>query len=112
MLEVDACSRLRSVPHFLPNSTTELYLPRTEGTIAPGMNFRAMAAIDSEIPDLYVCGWRLRTGLALPEALPWPEPRCGRPDLTFSAGAVPSSLKNPVLDLEVLQIGSRGTALV
>ena len=71
-----------------------------------------MPAIDSEIPDLYVCGWRLRTGLALPAALPWPEPMRGAPDLTFSAGAVPSSLKNPVLDLEVLQIGSRGTALV
>jgi hypothetical protein len=71
-----------------------------------------MPAIDSEIPDLYVCGWRLRTGLALPAALPWPEPGRGAPDLRFSGGPVATSLENPVLDLEVLQIGSRGTALV
>jgi len=69
-------------------------------------------SVRSGVSDLYVCGWRLRTGLTLPAALPWPEPGRGAPDVTFSAGSVPASLKNPVLDLEVLQIGSRGTALV
>jgi hypothetical protein len=68
--------------------------------------------VPAETPDLYVCGWRLRTGLALPAALPWPTPDRGAPDLTFSTGRVPESLENPLLDLEVLQIGSRGTALV
>src|SRR5882757_1156993 len=65
-----------------------------------------------DVPDLYVCGWRLRTGLTLPAALPWPQTGRGKPDVTFSTGRVPMSLKNPMLDLEVLQIGSRGTALV
>jgi hypothetical protein len=69
-------------------------------------------AVRPETPDLYICGWRLRTGLSLPAALSWPELSRGAPDLTFSAGRVPVRLENPVLDLEVLQIGSRGTALV
>ena len=69
-------------------------------------------AVPADILDYYVCGWRLRTGLVLPAALPWPEPGSGSPDLVFSTGRVPASLENPVLDLEVLQIGSRVTALV
>jgi hypothetical protein len=69
-------------------------------------------AAQLDVTDLYVCGWRFRTGLNLPAALPWPKPGRGAPDLTFSTGRVPASLENPVLDLEVLQIGSRGTALV
>jgi len=64
------------------------------------------------VSDYYVCGLRLRTGLTLPAALPWPNPQHGSPDLVFADGLVPPSLKNPRLDLEVLQIDSRGTGLV
>jgi hypothetical protein len=62
--------------------------------------------------DIYVCGWRLRTGITLPSALPWPQTERRAADLVFAPGSVPTSLEKPILDLEVLQIGARGTALV
>lgn len=71
-----------------------------------------MGLTQSRDSDLYVCGWRLRTGLVLPESLAWPERDRRTPDVMFAEGRVAESLKNPVLDLEVLQVASRGTALV
>ncbi|HVO00675.1 MAG TPA: hypothetical protein VMT54_00660 [Candidatus Cybelea sp.] len=68
--------------------------------------------VSRENPDIYMCGWRLRTGLPLPGALLWPDPGTGSLDFAFEPGPVPIGLKHPVLDLEVLQITARGTALV
>jgi hypothetical protein len=62
--------------------------------------------------DLYAAGWRLRTDLQLPGAIPWPVDRPGAPDLTFTSGALPDALADPVVDLSALQIAADGTALV
>jgi len=61
--------------------------------------------------DVYAGGWRWRTRLPLPAALPWPGTG-GRPDVTFVSGVVPEALDSPALDLPVLQMTDDGTALV
>ena len=62
--------------------------------------------------DLYAAGWRLRTGLPLPAAIPWPADRPDSPDLSFVAGEVPAALADPVVDHSVLQVAADGTALI
>jgi len=76
-----------------------------------GFNPKGEGILASDV-DLYAAGWRLRTGLPLPAALPWPNDRPGPPDLTFVPGDVPEALADPVLDLPALQIVADGTALV
>src|SRR5262249_37689870 len=108
-VEVDACSRLRSAP---PAPHRDPTLRSSGGSIAMPIKSSRAQSTPVDVPDFYVCGWRLRTGLTLPFALPWPRAQRGSPDLVFAAHTAPRSLKNPKLDLEVLQIDARGTALV
>lgn len=71
-----------------------------------------MTSVRADLPDIYVCGWRLQAGLPLPATIPWPGPICGKPDVTFLRGTAPQSLTDPVVDHSVLQIADDGTALV
>lgn len=64
-----------------------------------------------DLPDIYAGGWRLRTGLPIPETLSWLSPQQGEPDVTFVAGRVPAELADPPFDRSVLQIAADGTAL-
>lgn len=63
--------------------------------------------------DIYAAGWRLRTDLPLPAAIPWPAAAgLSVPAVSFLAGVVPVDLTDPVIDLSSLQITADGTALV
>jgi hypothetical protein len=88
-------------------------LPSNKTVVSGGFGFNPKGrGILARDVDLYAAGWRLRTTLPLPAALPWPADPDGSPDLIFRPGAVPSALADPVLDLEALQIAADGTALV
>jgi hypothetical protein len=64
------------------------------------------------IADVYACGWRMRTGLPLVGAIPWPSLAPGRPDIAFVAASVDGELPSPALDVRTVQIAADGKALV
>ena len=66
---------------------------------------------EAGIPDYELCGWRVRSELALPELSPW----CGdarAPDVVFAFGDVPAALENPVVHTPFVQIDRAGRARI
>ena len=58
--------------------------------------------------DRFLCGWRVRSALRLPDLMPWTgDDR--PPDLTIRLGAVPERLDDPVLSRHLLQMSRDGT---
>lgn len=61
--------------------------------------------------DGYLCGWRVRSEIRLPELAPWS--RDDRPpDIAIHFGAVPDRLDDAVFDRPELQIDRSGTCLL
>lgn len=59
--------------------------------------------------DYFLCGWRVRSALTVPELAPWPgDDRA--PDITIMIGAVPDELAGAVPVSPLLQVGA-GCAL-
>lgn len=53
--------------------------------------------------DLYLCGWRLRSTLPLPELAPWTGDQ-RQPDLTIRTGAIPTRLEGAIDVSPLLQV--------
>lgn len=61
--------------------------------------------------DRWLCGWRVASGLPLPELLPWTgEERA--PDLTIRLGPVPERLADPRVELPRLQVAADGACRI
>lgn len=61
--------------------------------------------------DGYLCGWRVRSELDLPELAPWTGPDIA-PDLVFRFGETPSQLDDVVERTPFVQVGRDGTCLL
>ncbi len=59
--------------------------------------------------DYYLCGWRVRSDLPLPELLPWTGDLQAPIDLHIELGAVEARLPDPSYEGPVLQMGADGT---
>lgn len=59
--------------------------------------------------DYQLCGWRVRSALALPDLLPWRGPEAAPVDLTIAFGPVPRLDGDIRVDGPVLQTGMDGT---
>lgn len=59
--------------------------------------------------DYFLCGWRVRSALPIPELIPWPSPDLGSPDITVEEGMVPERLENSVTPGRYLMIDPSGT---
>ena len=60
-------------------------------------------------PDKFLCGWRLRTGIAMPELAPWTgDDR--QPDLLIHTGPIPSQLDDAHAVSPLLQVNDEGQA--
>lgn len=59
--------------------------------------------------DFYLCGWRVRSDLPLPELLPWTGDLQAPIDLHIELGAVEAQLPDLQYDGPVLQMGADGT---
>ncbi len=59
--------------------------------------------------DYYLCGWRVRSDLPLPELMPWTGDLQAPIDLQIELGAVEAQLPDLQYDGPVLQMGANGT---
>ena len=62
-------------------------------------------------PDGYLCGWRVRSELPLPELSPW-QGIDRPPDITVRFGPVPEQLPDVVGETPFMQIGRDGSGLL
>ncbi|HLN24400.1 MAG TPA: hypothetical protein VK558_10480, partial [Patescibacteria group bacterium] len=62
--------------------------------------------------DYLLCGWRVRSGLPLPELLPWTGPQDAPPDIVIDEAPVPERLDNPVSPGKYLMVNAEGAALL
>ena len=62
--------------------------------------------------DYLLCGWCVRSALALPELLPWPFGERTVPDITIRETSVPAVLDNPVTQGESLVVSADGSVLL
>lgn len=60
------------------------------------------------IADVELCGWRVRSDVALPDCLPWPGPSARPVDIAIRLGAVPDALPGTTHATPFLGIGGNG----
>lgn len=64
------------------------------------------------VEDYFLCGWRVRSALPLPELIPWPSADERPPDIVIDEGAVPETLERSLTPGRYLMVDPAGTILL
>lgn len=62
--------------------------------------------------DYFLCGWRVRSALPIPELIPWPLSDARPPDIVVEEGPVPEALDRSVTPGRYLMVDPAGTVLL
>lgn len=62
--------------------------------------------------DYFLCGWRVRSQLPLPELVRWSGPEEGEPDVVIREGEVPERLDAPLTPGRYLMVDAEGAVLL
>lgn len=64
------------------------------------------------VEDYFLCGWRVRSALPLPELIPWRSADDGPPDIVVEEGPVPETLERSLTPGRYLMVDPAGTILL
>lgn len=64
------------------------------------------------VEDDFLCGWRVRSALPLPELIPWPSADERPPDIVIEEGAVPETLERSLTPGRYLMVDPAGAVLL